>query len=76
MTVKELKEYLETIDDENIPVVISGYEGGVDIAEYPTIIDIALDVNTSWYYGKHECIVSDESKSEYKEYKQTKALFI
>ena len=55
MKIKELIEQLQQLDPEAY-VFVRGYEGGVDdvntIGE-PT--DVILDINTAWYYGKHEC---------------------
>ena len=53
MKVKQLIEKLQTLDPETM-VVVSGYEGGVHEADTTEIIKIALNVNTSWYYGEHE----------------------
>jgi hypothetical protein len=62
MTVKELIESLSKIEDQEVRVMVNGYEGGVDDIvigngidnNTPAIIHVALDVNTEWYYGKHE----------------------
>jgi hypothetical protein len=62
MTVKELIESLSKIEDQEVRVMIRGYEGGVDDIvignniedNTPAIIHVALDVNREWYYGKHE----------------------
>lgn len=53
MTVKELIEKLKEFD-ENMRVVVAGYEGGVDDAERANAVKIKLNQNTAWYYGKHE----------------------
>ncbi len=53
MTVLELINKLEAYGD-TLRVVVDGYEGGVRDIDNPTSIEIALDVNTEWYYGKHE----------------------
>ena len=37
-------------------VVIGGYEGGVDEIDKFEMCDIELNVNTEWYYGKHEVL--------------------
>lgn len=57
MTVKELIEKLKEFD-ENMRVVVAGYEGGVDDAELAKAVKIKLNQNTAWFYGKHE--VSDD----------------
>ena len=56
MTVKELIEVLSKIEDQEVRVMVKGYEGGVDDIDNntPGIIHIALDVNEKWYYGNHE----------------------
>ena len=64
MTVRELIESLSKIEDKEIRVMTRGYEGGVNDMvigngiedNTPAIIDIALDVNDEWYYGRHERI--------------------
>lgn len=54
MTVQELIEKLQTIEDKSQIIVISGYEGGVNEVSYLTQCMLDLNVNTVWYYGKHE----------------------
>jgi len=63
MTVKQLIEALSQIEDQDIKVMTRGYKGGVDQLaigngignnNIPAIVNIALDVNDEWYYGKHE----------------------
>ena len=56
MTVKQLIESLSKIEDQDSLVMKQGYEGGYnDVMEINTKpIDIALDVNQDWWYGKHE----------------------
>jgi len=56
MTVKELIKVLTEIEDQEVRVMVAGYEGGVDdiMNNTPAIVHVALDVNTEWYYGKHE----------------------
>jgi hypothetical protein len=58
MTVKELISILSQIEDQDLRVVIKGYEGGYEDIEFPDNIpltlDIALNVNPQWYYGNHE----------------------
>jgi hypothetical protein len=62
MTVKQLIESLSKIEDQETRVIVKGYEGGYnDIVigngidnNTPAPIDIALDVNDEWYYGRHE----------------------
>ena len=56
MTVKQLIEELSKIEDQDLRVMTSGYEGGFDDLENVNSepIHMALDVNTEWYYGAHE----------------------
>jgi hypothetical protein len=64
MTVKQLIEKLSQIEDQDLRVMVKGYEGGYDDLvigngdqdNTPVIIKIALDVNDEWYYGRHERI--------------------
>lgn len=75
MTVRELIESLNKIEDKEIRVMVRGYEGGVNdmvIANSigdntPAIVHVALNVNTEWYYGKHERVddMYDATRSKY-----------
>lgn len=66
MTVKELIESLSKIEDQDIKVMVRGYEGGVDDAivssnesNTPEIYTIERNVNDKWYYGRHEVTEED-----------------
>jgi len=59
MKVKELIELLSQMDPE-LMVVRSGYEGGVNEIKKIKIYDIELNVNTEWYYGKHEVLLEGD----------------
>ncbi len=67
MKVKDLIEQLSKLD-QDLEVFVEGYEGGLDRVDIGEIKDIALDVNTYWYYGKHEDVdhLSEEHKTKYK----------
>ena len=54
-TVRELIEKLKEFDGKTM-AVIAGYEGGYSDLNLSQIksIKIALNKNTSWYYGKHD----------------------
>jgi hypothetical protein len=53
MTVAELIEKLKEYP-QDLRVVVRGYEGGVsDVGDFEEI-EILLDYNDSWIYGKHE----------------------
>jgi hypothetical protein len=66
-TIKDLIEKLKDLP-EDTRVMTRGYEGGYQDANaefHP--FDVALNVNTAWYYGPHEKAdeshyVRDESK--------------
>jgi hypothetical protein len=60
MKVKELIERLQALDPE-LMVVTNGYEGGVDDVDCLVTEKVALNVNTEWYYGKHEAIYGQDS---------------
>ena len=53
MKVKELIEEIQKLDPEKM-VVTAGYEGGYDEIDGACEIRLKLNVNTAWYYGKHE----------------------
>jgi hypothetical protein len=58
MTVAELIEKLSQIENQDVFIMTPGYEGGYnDVDNINTLqVDIALNVNTEWYYGNHERI--------------------
>ena len=60
MKVKELIELLSQMNPE-LMVVIGGYEGGVDEIDKFEMCDIELNVNTEWYYGKHEILAEGDN---------------
>ncbi len=53
MKVKELIEVLSKHDPEAMAVV-RGYEGGVNEVNHASACQVKLNVNSDWYYGKHE----------------------
>jgi hypothetical protein len=78
MTVRELIQSLSKIQDQDIRVMVRGYEGGYDdivigngidnnTIVIPAPIDVALEVNDEWYYGRHERIedVLIEARKDY-----------
>ena len=83
MTVRELIESLSKIEDQEIRVMVKGYEGGVNDMVIgngidnitPAIQYVALDVNTEWYYGKHER-VDDMYGSTNSDYHIVKAIVL
>ena len=58
MTIKELIKILQQVEDQEVRVMVKGYEGGVNDIDNntPAIIHVALDVNEEWYYGAHETV--------------------
>lgn len=77
MKIKELIEKLKEFDQE-LMVVISGYEGGVNEVDSTEEIDIVLNVHDVSYYGNHQEVDSDYRKAQYPEskYKYEQAVFI
>jgi hypothetical protein len=63
MTVKELIEYLQTIDPE-LKVFIKGYEAGYNDVNTINHEKMVLNVNNIWYYGKHELLRNMEKKDK------------
>ena len=59
MKIKELIEVLSQLDPELL-VVVHGYEGGVNEVDRCDVYDIELNVNTAWYYGKHEILLHND----------------
>ena len=59
MKVKKLIELLSQMNPELL-VVVAGYEGGVDEMDKFEMCDIELNVNTEWYYGKHEILAEGD----------------
>ena len=61
MTVRELIQILSQIKDQDLKVMVRGYEGGINDAivssnesNTPEIYTIERNVNEEWYYGRHE----------------------
>ena len=77
MTVRELIEILSKIEDQEVRVMVRGYERGVKYIDNntPAIIHVALDVNDEWYYGRHER-VDDIDLSNSREYQIAKAIIL
>ena len=53
MTVAQLIKSLKNQNPDDM-VIVNGYEGGVDEIECVRRVEIALNCNDEWYYGKHE----------------------
>jgi hypothetical protein len=63
MTVKELIEYLQTIDPE-LRVFVKGYEAGYNDVNNINHEEMVLNMNNIWYYGKHELLRNMEKKDK------------
>ena len=63
MIVKELIEYLQTVDPE-LNVFIKGYEAGYDDVNTINHEELVLNVNNVWYYGKHDLLKNMEKKDK------------
>jgi hypothetical protein len=74
MKVKELIEALQTYD-QDLMVIRSGYEGGVEEVGSVVLEVIALNVNEAWYYGSHETI-DDLEGDKYPGHERIKAVYI
>lgn len=66
MTVRELIEVLSKIEDQEVRVMVKGYERGVDDIEdiIPEIVNAALGVNTQWWNGSHEQVSDDHTYTD------------
>lgn len=66
MTVRELIESLSKIEDQEVRVMVKGYERGVDDIEdiIPEIVNVALNVNKEWWNGTHEVVSEDHTYTD------------
>jgi hypothetical protein len=66
MTVRELIEKLNKIEDKELLVFVNGYEGGLDDAELGTEVwSVLMNYNKDWYYGKHQRLMNDIESEGY-----------
>ena len=63
MTVKELIEQLQTLDPESREFV-RGYEAGYDDINMVKVTQMVLDVNSIWYYGKHDTLDREHKRDK------------
>ena len=63
MTVNELIEALQLLDNKEAYVVISGYEGGLEDVKGIDTIKMKMNVHNVWYYGPHKELDFIESDS-------------
>lgn len=74
MKTEELIKKLEEIGP-GVEVFVPGYEGGYrEINEAFHIVDIALDINTHWWLGRHERL--EQVPQEIKDVKTVKAIIL
>ena len=66
MTIKELISILSQIEDQEVRVMVKGYEQGIDDIEdiIPAIVNVALNVNTEWWNGTHEVVSEDHTYTD------------
>jgi hypothetical protein len=76
MTIEQLIKILQQ-HDPKLPVLLSGYEGGVYEPHGKLIrqVLVAKDVNEEWYYGPHE-IVYPEFNNDYPNHEKFQGLII
>jgi hypothetical protein len=60
MTVKELINRLQQIDNQEMIVVVNGYEDGFDDIKDPKVVATYEQVDRNWYNGKYEQISSGQ----------------
>jgi len=74
MKVKDLILRLNECDP-NAMVVVDSYEGGVtELRNISDSIEIALDINTENYYGKHE--IDEYANKAYPDATHIKAVYL
>lgn len=54
MTVKQLINRLQQISNQEMRVVVNGYEGGFDDIKEPKIIIAYERIDNEWWDGKYE----------------------
>lgn len=54
MTVKELINHLQQVQNQEMKVVVNGYEGGFDDIKNPKFIIAYEQIDHEWYDGKYE----------------------
>jgi hypothetical protein len=60
MTVKELINRLQQINNQEMRVVVDGYEDGFDDIKNPKVIIAYEQIDRDWYNGKYEQNNSDQ----------------
>lgn len=66
MTIRQLIKILSQFQDQNLEVMVKGYQQGVDniSSNIPDIVNVALNVNNEWYYGSHEVVSEDHTYTD------------
>jgi len=67
MTVRQLIEVLQNVQDQDTIIMVPGYEGGFNelVTQANNIQFMALDMYTEWYYGSHEIASRFDDKDKY-----------
>jgi len=60
MTIKELINRLQQINNQEMKVVVNGYEDGFDDIKDPKFIIAYEKIDHEWYNGKYEQISSGQ----------------
>ena len=71
MKVKDLIALLSQMP-ATVDVVVKGYEGGADDVVNVKLVRINKDVNSEWYYGRHEIDKEGDSQSVFIEREERK----
>ncbi len=66
MTIRQLIKILSQFQDQNLEVMVKGYDLGVDnISNNITdIVNVALNVNQQLYRGSHEVVSEDHTYTD------------
>jgi hypothetical protein len=75
MKIKDLIAELQKHDPE-MQVIRNGYEGGVEFVSTVRCYEVALYVNTEWWYGTHELVLHDLHREELQNHDKTQAVLI
>ncbi len=54
MTIKKLINYLQQINDQEMKVIVDGYEDGFDDIKNPKIVVAYEQLDHKWYNGKYK----------------------
>lgn len=62
MTIKELINRLQQIQNQDIKVVVTGYESGFDDIKDPKFISVYKKLNNEWWDGEYEQVDEDSGQ--------------